>query len=81
MQGEMAEHLGYEKHDPDGNNSGNSRNRATLKTLKGRFRYGGDRDAKMASCLLLLTQARNWNFDTLEREVRMNLPYRDFARF
>src|SRR5579864_3911544 len=30
MQGEMAEHLGYEKHDPDGNNSGNSRNGATL---------------------------------------------------
>ena len=37
MQGEMAEHLGYEKHDPDGNNSGNSRNGATLKTLKGDF--------------------------------------------
>ena len=26
MQGEMAEHLGYEKSDPAGNNSGNSRN-------------------------------------------------------
>jgi putative transposase len=37
MQGEMAEHLGYEKHDPDGNNSGNSRNGTTLKTLKGDF--------------------------------------------
>jgi transposase-like protein len=37
MQGEMAEHLGYEKHDPDGDNSGNSRNGATLKTLKGDF--------------------------------------------
>jgi len=37
MQGEMAEHLGYQKHDPDGNNSGNSRNGATLKTLKGDF--------------------------------------------
>ena len=35
MQGEMAEHLGYEKHDPDGNNSGNSRNGTTSKTLKG----------------------------------------------
>jgi putative transposase len=33
----MAEHLGYEKHDPEGNNSGNSRNGATLKTLKGDF--------------------------------------------
>jgi putative transposase len=37
MQGEMAEHLGYAKHDPEGNNSGNSRNGVTLKTLKGDF--------------------------------------------
>ena len=37
MQGEMAEHLGYLKHDPEGNNSGNSRNGVTLKTLKGDF--------------------------------------------
>jgi transposase-like protein len=37
MQGEMAEHLGYEKHDPEGNNSGNSRNGVTSKTLKGDF--------------------------------------------
>ena len=29
MQGEMAEQLGYEKHDPEGNNSGNSRNGVT----------------------------------------------------
>jgi putative transposase len=26
MQAEMSEHLGYDKHDPAGNNSGNSRN-------------------------------------------------------
>jgi len=37
MQAEMAEHLGYDKHDPEGNNSGNSRNGVTLKTLKGDF--------------------------------------------
>src|SRR5471030_687073 len=37
MQAEMTEHLGYEKHDPAGNNSGNSRNGATSKTLKGDF--------------------------------------------
>jgi putative transposase len=37
MQGEMAEHLGYDKHDPEGNNSGNSRNGVTRKTLKGDF--------------------------------------------
>ena len=37
MQAEMTEHLGYEKHDPAGHNSGNSRNGATTKTLKGDF--------------------------------------------
>jgi putative transposase len=37
MRGEMAEHLGYDKHDPAGNNSGNSRNGVTRKTLKGDF--------------------------------------------
>src|ERR1700693_1086790 len=37
MQAEMSEHLGYEKHDPAGNNSGNSRNGGSAKTLKGEF--------------------------------------------
>ena len=37
MQAEMVEHLGYDKHDPAGNNSGNSRNGGTTKTLKGDF--------------------------------------------
>jgi putative transposase len=35
MQAEMTDHLGYEKHDPAGNNSGNSRNGETTKTLEG----------------------------------------------
>lgn len=30
--------------------------------------------------LLLLKHVRNWSFDTLEREVTLNLAYRDFAR-
>src|ERR1700733_12508737 len=37
MQAEMTEHLGYEKHDPVGNKSGNPRNGASTKTLKGEF--------------------------------------------
>ncbi len=37
MQAEMTDHLGYEKHDPAGYNSGNSRNGGTTKTLKGDF--------------------------------------------
>lgn len=37
MRAEMNEHLGYEKHDPAGTNSGNSRNGFTHKTLTGEF--------------------------------------------
>lgn len=37
MNAELTEHLGYDKHDPAGNNSGNSRNGVTTKTLKGEF--------------------------------------------
>src|SRR5437764_4156631 len=37
MSAEMTEHVGYEKHDPAGNNSGNSRNGKSGKTLKGSF--------------------------------------------
>jgi len=36
--------------------------------------------AEMALRLLLLKPVRNWSFDTLEREVKMNLAYRDFTR-
>lgn len=36
--------------------------------------------AEMVLRLLLLKHVRNWSFDVLEREVRMNLAYRDFAR-
>ncbi len=37
MNAELTEHVGYEKHDPAGNNSGNSRNGASKKKLKGDF--------------------------------------------
>ena len=36
--------------------------------------------AEMALRLLLLKHVRNWSFDVLEREVKLNLAYRDFAR-
>ncbi len=36
--------------------------------------------AETALRLLLLKHVRNWSFDTLEREVKMNLAYRDFTR-
>lgn len=37
LQAELTEHLGYVKHDPVGNNSGNSRNGKTSKKLSGEF--------------------------------------------
>jgi putative transposase len=37
MQAELSHHLGYEKHSLQGNNSGNSRNGKSKKTLKGDF--------------------------------------------
>lgn len=36
LGGELTDHLGYEKHDPTGYGSGNSRNGTTEKTLKGK---------------------------------------------
>ena len=37
MAAEMTEHVGYEKHDTAGHNSGNSRNGKSAKTIKGTF--------------------------------------------
>jgi transposase, IS5 family len=36
--------------------------------------------AEIVLRLLLLKHVRNWSYDTLEREVKMNLAYRDFTR-
>jgi putative transposase len=40
LQAEMVDHLGYEKHDPVGHHSGNSRNGKSRKKLKGEW-HGG----------------------------------------
>ena len=37
LQAELTHHLGYDKHSPAGQNSGNSRNGKSKKTLKGEF--------------------------------------------
>jgi putative transposase len=37
MSAEMTEHVGYEKHDATGDNTGNSRNGTSAKTIKGSF--------------------------------------------
>lgn len=37
LEGEMEEHLGYERHNVKGNNTGNSRNGTSTKTVKSKF--------------------------------------------
>jgi putative transposase len=37
LSAELTHHLGYEKHDPAGHNSGNSRNGVSSKTVRGEF--------------------------------------------
>ena len=45
---------------------------------RSRGRYGAP--AEMVLRLLVLKHVRNWSYQVLEREVRANLVYRDFAR-
>src|SRR5579859_5620852 len=68
LQGEMTEHLGYAKHDPAGNNSGNSRNGVTRKTLKGDFgevelETPRDRNGEFEPQLIQKNQTRWTGFD------------------
>jgi putative transposase len=68
MQGEMTQHLGYTKHDPAGNNSGNSRNGVTRKKIKGDFgeievETPRDRNGEFAPQILKKNQTRWTGFD------------------
>ena len=68
MQAEMTEHLGYEKHDPAGHNSGNSRNGGTTKTLKGDFgemplETPRDRNGSYEPKIIAKSQTRFTGFD------------------
>lgn len=68
MQGELTEHLGYGKHDPAGENSGNSRNGVTRKTLKGEFGEveldtPRDRNGEFAPQIIRKNQTRWMGFD------------------
>src|ERR1039457_6240285 len=68
LQGELTEHLGYAKHDPAGKRSGNSRNGATRKTLKGDFgevelETPRDRNGEFEPQIVQKTQTRWAGFD------------------
>ena len=64
---EMEEHLGYPKHDPEGRGSGNSRNGATPKTVRGDFGEIGietprDRNASFDPKIVAKRQTSVGNF-------------------
>jgi putative transposase len=71
LNGEMTHHLGYEKHSPSGNNSGNSRNGTTPKTLKGKrgqveIEVPRDRNAEFEPQLVKKSQT---HFDGLDEKI------------
>jgi putative transposase len=68
MQVEMTEHLGYEKHDPAGRRTGNSRNGKTSKTIKGDFgrlpiEVPRDRNSSFEPQIIAKGQTRFTGFD------------------
>ena len=71
LNGEMTHHLGYEKHNPDGNNSGNSRNGTSPKTLKGKrgqveIEVPRDRNSEFEPQLVKKNQT---HFDGLDEKI------------
>ncbi len=71
LQGELTHHLGYDKHASEGNNSGNSRNGTSPKTIqgkRGRFQIEvpRDRNAEFESQLIKKGQTR---FDALDEKI------------
>jgi putative transposase len=68
MQAELTDHLGYEPHDSAGDNSGNSRNGKSRKTLKGEFgnlpiEVPRDRNASFEPKIVPKGQTRFEGFD------------------
>jgi putative transposase len=68
LEGELTHQLGYDKHSPEGNNTGNSRNGTTPKTVKGkrgemRINVPRDRNAEFEPQLIKKGQKRFDGFD------------------
>ena len=68
MQAELTHHLGYDRHDSKGNNSGNSRNGKSKETLKGDFgsmplEVPRDRNATFEPQIIPKGQTRFEGFD------------------
>jgi putative transposase len=68
LQGELTHHRGYEKHAPEGKNSGNSRNGKSAKTIKGKrgqlhIDVPRDRNSEFEPQLIKKGQTRFDGFD------------------
>src|SRR5204863_6068604 len=68
LQAELTDHLGYEKHEPAGYHSGNSRNGTSRKRLKGNFgelelKTPRDRQASFEPKIVAKGQSRFEGFD------------------
>ena len=71
LEAEMTHHLGYEKHAPEGKNTGNSRNGKTSKTVKtgnGEIQLDIPRD-RMSKFEPMLVGKRQTKLDTLNQQV------------
>lgn len=71
LQGEVTHHLGYDKHAVAGNNSGNSRNGASAKTVQGKrgqlqIEVPRDRNSEFEPQLIKKGQTR---FDGLDEKI------------
>jgi putative transposase len=71
LSGELTHHLGYEKHNPAGNNSGNARNGSTPKVLKGKrgqveIEVPRDRNSEFEPVIVKKNQTR---FDGLDEKI------------
>jgi putative transposase len=71
LDGELTHHLGYDKHDSAGDNSGNSRNGTTPKTLRGKrgqvqIDVPRDRTSEFEPQLIKKNQTR---FDGLDEKI------------
>jgi putative transposase len=71
LTGELTHHLGYEKHSSEGDNSGNSRNGTTPKTMRGKrgqvqIDVPRDRDSSFEPQLVKKGQTR---FDGLDEKI------------
>lgn len=71
LEAEMTHHLGYEKHSSQGDNTGNSRNGSTSKTIKGKrgkvqIDVPRDRNSEFEPQLIKKGQTR---FDGLDEKI------------